>query len=67
MFANRDDAASIVLNPRFVDGGAEVVATLDGVELATVALEAPEPRPLPDLQEAFAWASRYWDWVFGNE
>ncbi len=67
VFANRQDADTIILVPRFSDGGAEVVATLNGEELATVQLEAPEPRPLPGLREAFAWASRYWDWVFGNE
>lgn len=67
VFANRDDAESIVLAPRFGDRGAEVVAILNGVELATVPLEAQEPRPLPGLKQAFAWASRYWDWIFGNE
>jgi D-alanyl-D-alanine carboxypeptidase len=67
IFSNRDDAAEIELTPRFTEDEAVVVATIDGSELGSVPLELSFPSDLPDLAGAFAWASRYWDWLFGNE
>ena len=67
VFANRTDAEQITLTPAFNDGGAVVIASIGDEELARVPLEAsPAPR-LPDLGDAFAWASNYWDWIFGND
>jgi D-alanyl-D-alanine carboxypeptidase len=67
IFSNRDDAADIQLTPRFTEDEAVVVASIDGEELGAVPLESSAPSNLPDLAGAFAWASRYWDWLFGNE
>jgi len=66
IFANRDDAAQIELTPAFEGDGVVVVATIGHEEVARVPLEAAEPLHLPELADAFAWASNYWDWLFGN-
>jgi D-alanyl-D-alanine carboxypeptidase (penicillin-binding protein 5/6) len=67
IFANREDAEQIRLTPAFNDDGAVVVATMGDEELARVPLEASSFLSLPELADAFAWASNYWDWLFGNE
>ena len=67
VFANREDADQIVLTPAFADSGAVVIATIGDEELTRVPLEAASGADLPELRDAFAWASRYWDWVFGND
>ncbi|MDH3500278.1 MAG: D-alanyl-D-alanine carboxypeptidase [Acidimicrobiia bacterium] len=60
------EAAGVAITPIYDEGGPVIVAELDGEELGRVALEVDDPPPLPDLRDAFAWASRYWDWVWGN-
>jgi D-alanyl-D-alanine carboxypeptidase (penicillin-binding protein 5/6) len=67
IFANRDDAELIVLTPAFEGEGAVVIASLGDEELARVPLEATTASQLPELTDAFAWASHYWDWLFGND
>lgn len=66
IFSNRVDAEQIELTPTFTGGEAAVVASIDGEELGRVPLEVSSSSDLPDLGGAFAWASRYWDWLFGN-
>ncbi|MDR9451153.1 MAG: hypothetical protein RI637_08050, partial [Acidimicrobiia bacterium] len=67
IFSNRDDSQQIVLTPAFVDDGAVVIATIGDEELGRVPLEVSAAPGLPELADAFAWASNYWDWLFGNE
>ena len=67
IFSNREDADQIVLTPAFTGDDAVVIATIGEQELGRVPLEvSPAPR-LPELSDAFAWASSYWDWLFGND
>ncbi len=66
LFANREDAELIELTPAFAGDGAVVIASIGGEELARVPLETAAAPGLPDLAEAFSWASNYWDWLFGN-
>ncbi len=66
LFANREDAELIELTPAFEGDGAVVIASIGGEELARVPLETAAAPGLPDLAEAFSWASNYWDWLFGN-
>jgi D-alanyl-D-alanine carboxypeptidase (penicillin-binding protein 5/6) len=67
LFANRDNADLIVLTPAFDGDGAVVIASIGEDELARVPLETTATPRLPELSEAFAWASNYWDWLFGND
>ena len=67
LFANRDNAELIVLTPAFDGDGAVVIASIGEDELARVPLETTATPRLPELSEAFAWASNYWDWLFGND
>lgn len=67
VFANRDDAELIELTPAFDGEGAVVIASIGEEELARVPLETAAAPGLPELADAFAWASKYWDWLFGNE
>ena len=67
IFANRDDAEQIELTPAFEGDAAVVIATIGDEELARVPLEASTGPRLPELADAFAWASNYWDWLFGND
>lgn len=61
------EAADVAITPTYQDGSPVVVAELDGEELGRVTLEVGEPPPLPSLRDAFAWASNYWDWLWGND
>ena len=67
VFANRDDAELIELTPAFDGEVAVVIASIGEEELARVPLETAAAPGLPELTDAFAWASKYWDWLFGNE
>jgi D-alanyl-D-alanine carboxypeptidase len=67
IFSNREDAEQIELTPTFTGDTAVVVASIAGEELGRVPLEIAPKAALPDLGGAVAWASRYWDWLFGNE
>lgn len=67
LFANRDNAELIELTPAFDGDGAVVIASIGDEELARVPLETTSAADLPELSEAFAWASNYWDWLFGND
>lgn len=67
IFANRDDAEQIELTPAFEGDAAVVIATIGDEELARVPLETSTGPRLPELADAFAWASNYWDWLFGND
>lgn len=67
IFANREDAELIELTPAFDGEAAVVVASIGSQELARVPLETTPAPHLPELAEAFAWASNYWDWLFGND
>jgi D-alanyl-D-alanine carboxypeptidase len=60
------EASGVSITPTYDEGSPVLVAELDGEELGRVGLEVDEPPPLPDLRDAFAWASRYWDWMWGN-
>jgi D-alanyl-D-alanine carboxypeptidase (penicillin-binding protein 5/6) len=66
VFANREDADQITLTPAFNEEGAVVIATIGDEELTRVPLEVSSAPHLPELADAFAWASNYWDWLFGN-
>ncbi len=67
LFANRDDAELIELTPAFSGDEAVVIATIGEEELARVPLETAAAPRLPDIAEAFSWASKYWDWLFAND
>jgi D-alanyl-D-alanine carboxypeptidase (penicillin-binding protein 5/6) len=67
VFANRDDAELIELTPAFDGEQAMVIASIGEEELARVPLETAAATNLPELVDAFAWASKYWDWLFGND
>jgi D-alanyl-D-alanine carboxypeptidase (penicillin-binding protein 5/6) len=67
IFVNREDADQINLTPAFTAGEAVVIATIGDEELARVPLEVSSAPHLPELSDAFAWASNYWDWLFGND
>ena len=67
VFANRDDAELIELTPAFDGEQAVVIASIGEEELARVPLETATANSLPELADAFAWASNYWDWLFGND
>jgi D-alanyl-D-alanine carboxypeptidase len=67
-FAGSEEADDIDLVIEYSDGGDPVVVVeLDNEEIGRVGLELTEPEPLPGLGEAFAWASAYWDWLWGND
>jgi len=67
IFANREDVDLIKLTPAFNGNEAVVIATIGDEELARIPLEVSSAPPLPELTDAFAWASKYWDWMFGND
>ncbi len=61
------EAAEVAITPTYDEGAPVIIAELGGEELGRVSLNVDDPPPLPSLRDAFAWASRYWDWLWGNE
>ena len=65
-FASAKDDVDLVLGIS-EEGAPIVVAELGEEEIGRVALEVADPQRLPGIGEAFAWASAYWDWMWGND
>ena len=66
VFMSSDEASRVDLG--LVREGEQMVVTasLDGAAVARVALRDPPSPDLPGLREAAAWASRYWEWLWGT-
>jgi D-alanyl-D-alanine carboxypeptidase (penicillin-binding protein 5/6) len=66
VFMSNDEASRVDLG--LVREGEQMVVTasLDGAPVARVALRDPPGPDLPGLREAAAWASRYWEWLWGT-
>jgi D-alanyl-D-alanine carboxypeptidase (penicillin-binding protein 5/6) len=66
VFMSNDEASRVDLG--LVREGEQMVitASLDGAPVARVALRDPPGPDLPGLREAAAWASRYWEWLWGT-
>ncbi|MGH9051841.1 MAG: D-alanyl-D-alanine carboxypeptidase family protein [Acidimicrobiia bacterium] len=66
VFMSSEEASRVDLG--LVREGEQVVVTasVDGAPVARVALRDPAGPELPDLREAAAWASRYWEWLWGT-
>lgn len=67
LFLGSAEAAAVAIVPEYLDGRPVLVAEVGDDEIGRIALDVDEPPPLPSLSDAFSWASRYWDWAFGNE
>jgi D-alanyl-D-alanine carboxypeptidase (penicillin-binding protein 5/6) len=68
LFAGSEDAESIDLVIDYSETGEPIVVVEAGEEeLGRIGLDLVDPAPLPGLGDAFAWASAYWDWLWGND
>lgn len=67
VFLDKERAAAVELEPSFEGQQPVLVAELEGEQLARVELSGTPVPPLPGLRQSIAWASRYWDWLWGNE
>lgn len=68
LFAGSEDAENIDLVIDYSETGEPVVVVEAGEEeLGRIGLDLVDPAPLPGLGDAFAWASAYWDWLWGND
>lgn len=67
-FASSEQAEKIDLTIEYGEAGdAIVIAEVDDEEIGRADLELEEPHNLPGIGDAFAWASAYWDWLWGND
>lgn len=67
VFGPTAQAEAVVITPNLEEGAPTVVAALGDDVLGTSPLHADPVTPLPGLGEALGWASRYWDWLWGND
>jgi len=67
VFAPSAQASDVVITPTIENGEPSVQAALGGDVLGASALHAEPTGRLPGLLDSFAWASRYWDWLWGND
>ena len=68
LFAGSEEAEDIDLVIDYSETGEPIVVVEAGEEeLGRIGLDLVDPAPLPGLGDAFAWASAYWDWLWGNE
>ncbi len=67
VFLNKERAAEVELEAFFEGRQPVLAAELQGEQLTTVELSGPPSLALPGLRQSIAWASRYWDWLWGNE
>ncbi len=66
LFGSTEEEIELVIE--YDEGGDRVVVAESGdQEVGRVPLSSPAPDPLPGIGEAFAWASAYWDWLWGND
>lgn len=65
MFGSTGTDVDVVLEQE--DGAPLAVVEVDDGEVARSAVSAEAPAPLPGIGDAFAWASAYWDWLWGND
>lgn len=66
VFASSTEADAALVTPTFSDGEPRLVVDVAGDRVGESALDA-DPPELPGLVDAFAWASTYWDWLWGRE
>lgn len=66
VFMSTEEASRVDLDLVQEGGQVVVAAWLDGAPVARVALRDPPGPELPGLREAAAWASRYWEWLWGT-
>lgn len=66
VFLASQDADEIELRPSRHQGAAQMSAFLHGEQVASVPLRGARPPTLPSTREAAAWASRYWEWLWGT-
>ncbi len=57
----------VVAEPRSGDGGVVVVATVNDEVIGTTGIRTDQVHALPALRDSFAWAGRYWNWLWGLE
>ena len=57
----------VVTEPRTGDGGVVVVATVNNEVIGTTGIRTDQLHALPALRDSFAWAGRYWNWLWGLE
>jgi len=68
VFASSEDAGEIDLVIEYSEDGEPLVIVEAGEEeIGRIGLDLVEPAPLPGIGDAFAWASAYWDWLWGND
>ena len=57
----------VVAEPRSGEGGVVVVATVNDEIIGTTGIRTDRVHALPALRDSFAWAGRYWNWLWGLE
>lgn len=60
-------ANEVVAEPRSGEGGVVVVATVNDEIIGTTGIRTDQVHALPALRDSFAWAGRYWNWLWGLE
>lgn len=67
-FASSDQVDEVDLIIEYNEAGNPVViVAIDEEEIGRSDLDLEEPKSLPGIGDAFAWASAYWDWLWGND
>ncbi len=67
-FASSEQADDVDLIIEYDEAGDPVVIVEVGdEEIGRTDLELQEPQELPGIGDALAWASAYWDWLWGND
>ena len=67
-FASSEQADDVDLIIEYDEAGdAVVIVEVGDEEIGRTDLELQEPQELPGIGDAFAWASAYWDWLWGND
>ena len=63
VFASSTEAAEVEVTPSFEDGEPTLMVDVAGETVGSASLTV-EPPALPNLGDALAWASTYWDWIW---
>ena len=67
-FASSEQADEVDVIIEYDEAGEAVaIVELGEAEIGRTDLELQEPQDLPGIGDAFAWASAYWDWLWGND
>lgn len=66
-FVSSTEQQTVTVTPSFAEGVPTATASVSGEAVGQTSLAVDHTENLPGLMDSVAWASRYWDWLWGRD